>query len=99
MNPAKEDFVNAPQGESSTFENNTIVLIHEGGSSLPLDAISIKILGNGNAYKGIANGNGNKDYRKHRNFYQNLSPIGKSSRYESQNKEVVKIIFGALERN
>lgn len=26
----------APQGENSTFENNTIVLIHEGGSPLPL---------------------------------------------------------------
>lgn len=83
----------APQGENSTFENNTIVLIHEGGSPLPLDATCIKILGNGNAFQGDVGKGGIFLTGSTETIYQNLSPIEKSSRYKSQNKEVLNDNF------
>src|SRR5512143_2291528 len=41
-------FNNGPKDERATLENNTIVLVHEGGNSLPIDSVSIKISGYGN---------------------------------------------------
>jgi len=39
--------------ERARLEENRIVLIHEGGSPLPLDTVSVRISGYGNSYQGI----------------------------------------------
>ena len=39
--------------DSVQFEENQIVLIHEGGDPLPLDSISIKISGYGNSHRPV----------------------------------------------
>ena len=83
-------FNDGPENERATLENNTIVLLHEGGSSLPVDAISIKISGYGNSYQGVADGNGTKIVGNAEVFYQNLSPTGKNHKYEPQNNEILK---------
>lgn len=83
-------FNDGPENDRATLENNTIVLLHEGGSSLPVDTVSIKISGYGNSYQGIADGNGTKIVGNAEVFYQNLSPTGKNPKYEPQNKEVLK---------
>jgi len=82
-------FNNGPLDERASLKNNTIMLLHEGGSPLPIDAVSIKISGYGNSYHGIADGNGTKIVGDTEVIYQNLSPTGKNSRYESKNKEVL----------
>ncbi|WP_292388019.1 type IV pilin [Methanosarcina sp. UBA5] len=74
-------FNDGPQNKRATLENNTIVLLHEGGSSLPVDAISIKISGYGNSYHGIADGNGTKIVGNAEIFYENLSLTGKNPTY------------------
>ncbi|MGB9938475.1 type IV pilin [Methanosarcina sp.] len=71
----------APKSENATFENNSIVLAHEGGSPLPLDATCIKILGDGNTYQGDVGGGGITIKGKTEVFYQNLSPTGKNPTY------------------
>ena len=83
-------FNNGPEDERATLENNTIVLVHEGGSSLPLDTVSIKISGYGNSYTGIADGNGTKIVGNTEVFYQNLSPTGKNPKYMTRNNQVLK---------
>jgi archaeal type IV pilus assembly protein PilA len=80
----------APKGENSTFENNSIVLIHEGGSPLPGDVICILIFGNGNAYQGEVGKGGIFLKGDTEVIYQNLIPTGKNPRYESKNKEILK---------
>jgi FlaG/FlaF family flagellin (archaellin) len=79
----------AQKGESASFENNTIVLIHEGGSPLPFDAISIKISGDGNCFQGVF-GAGEQITGYVEVIYQNLSPTEKNPKYKSQNKEMLK---------
>ncbi len=83
-------FNNGPEDERATLENNTIVLVHEGGSSLPLDTVSIKVSGYGNSYTGIADGNGTKIVGNTEVFYQNLSPTGKNPKYMTRNNQVLK---------
>lgn len=83
-------FNDGPEAEQATLENNTIVLLHEGGSSLPLDTVSIKISGYGNSYQGIADGNGTKLVGSTEVFYRNLSPTGKNDKYVTRNSEVLK---------
>ena len=83
-------FNNGPINERATMENNTIVLVHEGGSSLPLDTISIKVSGYGNSYQGIADGNGTKIVGDTEVFYKDLSPKEKNEKYENRNKAVLE---------
>ncbi|WP_269848743.1 type IV pilin N-terminal domain-containing protein [Methanosarcina horonobensis] len=42
-----------PNAEMVKFEENRIVLMHDGGDSLSLDSISIKISGYGNSYRPV----------------------------------------------
>ncbi|MGA9189931.1 MAG: type IV pilin N-terminal domain-containing protein [Methanosarcina sp.] len=86
-------FNDGPEDERAALKNNTIVLVHEGGSSLPLDAVSIKVSGSGNSYKGIANGNGTKIIGDTEVFYRDLSPKGKNEKYEARNKATVEDRF------
>ncbi len=83
-------FNDGPLNERATLENNTIVLLHEGGSSLPLDTVSIKISGYGNSYQGLADGTGTKILGDIEIFYQDLSSTGKNSKYLTRNSEVLK---------
>ncbi|WP_292377768.1 type IV pilin [Methanosarcina sp. UBA289] len=76
------------KGQDATFENNTIMLIHKGGSSLPLDNISIKISGYGKSYrpalepgiKGYLTGNISL-------LYLDLIPHGKNPAYYPVNNK------------
>lgn len=81
--------------EQASFEKNKIVLVHEGGSPLPLDAISIKISGDGNCFQGVF-GAGDQITGDVKVIYQNLSSKGKNSKYKSQNKEVLKDNFWSV---
>jgi hypothetical protein len=83
---------NAGNGQGARFENNKIILMHEGGSSLPLDATSIRISGYGKSYrpavepgvKGFLTGNISV-------LYLDLSSRGKNSTcYVVNNKATLK---------
>jgi len=61
-------------------EENRIVLMHEGGDSLSLDSISIKIYGYGNSYRGIPGHEGSSSLSGELSvLYLDLSPAGKNS--------------------
>jgi hypothetical protein len=79
----------AQEGENATFENNTMMLTHEGGSFLPLDTTSIRISGKGNCYQGVF-GAGKQVTGDVEVFYQNLSPKGKNPKYKSRNKKILE---------
>lgn len=65
-----------------TFKENQIVLMHEGGDSLPLDSISISISGYGNSFKGnISNGTGKRIEGDVEILYMDLSSKGKNPSY------------------
>lgn len=74
-----------PMAERARCEQNRIVLMHEGGDSLPLDSVSIRISGYGNSYRpvfGQGTLKGNLSV-----FYMDLSPAGKNSTcYVDNNK-------------
>lgn len=83
---------NAGTGQNAAFENNMIVLTHEGGNPLPLDTISIKISGYGKSYRpafepgttGFLTGNISL-------LYLDLSPQGKNSTcYGVNNKDILE---------
>ncbi len=78
-----------PMAERATLKENRIVLVHEGGSSLPLDSTSIRISGYGNSYQGIP-GNGGKLTGNLSVSYLNISTAGKNSHYETRNLAVLK---------
>lgn len=69
-----------PTSKWVTFKENQIVLMHEGGDSLSLDSISIRISGYGNSFKGnISNGSGKRIEGDIEILYLDLSPGGKNS--------------------
>ena len=77
-----------PKAEIVTFKENKIILVHEGGASIPLDIVSIKISGYGNSYgavfgQGFLKGNVTV-------FYKDLSPEGKSPKYKVRNNAVLE---------
>lgn len=60
------------------LEENRIVLMHEGGDSLSLDSISIRISGYGNSYQGIPGHGGSPLSGDISVLYLDLSPAGKN---------------------
>jgi hypothetical protein len=74
----------------ANFQKNRIVLVHEGGNPLPLDATSIKILGEGNAYQGTVAKGGHLLYGSTQVIYENLSPKEKNTTYAAQNNALLK---------
>jgi flagellin-like protein len=68
------------KSEWVTFQENQIVLMHEGGDSLSSDSVSIKISGYGNSFQGnISNGSGKRIEGDIEILYQDLSSKGKNS--------------------
>ena len=47
------NYIQQKDKKRATFQKNSIVLVHKGGDSLPLDSISIKISGYGNSYRPV----------------------------------------------
>lgn len=85
LESCKGGLPNAKHGENASFENNKIVLIHEGGSPLPLEGISIRISGYGKSYRpvfgqGYLTGNVSI-------IYLDLSTDGKNRKYYVVNNE------------
>ncbi len=76
--------------ETVGFEENQIVLMHEGGDSLPLDSISIRISGYGNSYQGIPNGSGKRIEGDVEVLYLDLSQKGKNKEYMTRNGAVLE---------
>lgn len=69
-----------PKSRWVTFEENQIVLMHEGGDSLSSDSISIRISGYGSSFKGnISNGTGKRIEGDMEVVYLDLSSKGKNS--------------------
>lgn len=80
----------------ANFQKNRIVLVHEGGNPLPLDAISIKILGEGNAYQGTVAKGGHLLYGSTQVIYKNLDPKEKNTTYAAQNDALLKDDFWSV---
>lgn len=71
-----------PTSKWVTFKENQIVLTHEGGDSLSLDSISIRISGYGNSFQGnISNGTGKRAEGNLEIIYMDLSSEGKNPLY------------------
>jgi archaeal type IV pilus assembly protein PilA len=83
-------FGTGPEAERATLEKNRIVLVHEGGSSLPLDSTSIRISGYGNSYRGIPGYGGATVTGNLSISYLNLNTTGKNPDYEARNRAVLK---------
>jgi flagellin-like protein len=80
-----------PVSKWVTFKENQIVLIHEGGDSLPLDSISIRISGYGNSFKGnISNGTGKRIEGDVEVLYLDLGQKGKNPKYITRNSAVLE---------
>ncbi|KKG11386.1 type IV pilin [Methanosarcina sp. 2.H.A.1B.4] len=80
-----------PVSKWVTFKENQIVLIHEGGDSLPLDSISIRISGYGNSFKGnISNGTGKRIEGDVEVLYLDLGQKGKNKDYKARNCAVLE---------
>ncbi len=79
-----------PMDERVTLEKNRIVLVHEGGSPLPLDSTSIRISGYGNSYRGIPGRGGDSIMGNLSISYLNISAAGKNPDYETINRAVLK---------
>jgi flagellin-like protein len=68
-----------PTAERVRLEENRVILMHEGGDSLSLDSISIRIFGYGNSYQGIPGHEGSSLCGNLSVLYMDLSPEGKNS--------------------
>ncbi|AKB73310.1 hypothetical protein MSLAZ_0049 [Methanosarcina lacustris Z-7289] len=80
-----------PVSNWARFEENQIVLMHEGGESLPLDSISIRISGYGNSFQGnISNGSGKRIEGDVQVLYLDLSQKGKNQGYLKRNSAVLE---------
>jgi len=79
-----------PMAERAALEKNRIVLVHEGGSSLPLDSTSIRISGYGNSYRGIPGHGGAPVIGNLSISYLNMNTTGKNPDYEARNRAVLK---------
>ncbi len=79
-----------PTAERAKLEENRIVLVHEGGDSLPLDAISIRVSGYGNSYQGDVGEGGTPLEGDTDVLYHNLGPEEKNGTYMARNNEVLK---------
>jgi len=79
-----------PLAERATLEKNRIVLVHEGGSSLPLNSTSVRISGNGNTYRGIPGHGGVIAVGNLSISYLNIGKTGKNPDYEVRNRAVLK---------
>lgn len=65
--------------ETVRFEENQIILMHEGGDPLPLDSVSIRIYGYGKSYQGIPGHGGSPLSGELSVFYRDLGSGGKNS--------------------
>lgn len=89
LESCKGGLFTGPEAERATLKENRIVLVHEGGSSLPLNSTSIRITGYGNSYRGIP-GNGSPAVGNLSVSYLNIGKIGKNHDYEVCNRAVLK---------
>jgi FlaG/FlaF family flagellin (archaellin) len=79
-----------PLSEQASFEQNKIILVHDGGSSLPLNGISITLSAYGNAYQGIVGHGGHFLYGNIQIVYENLNPERKNAVYAARNDATLK---------
>lgn len=80
-----------PTDDRAKFPENVIVLVHEGGSSLPLKSTSIKIQGYGNSFTGsVSEGTAKHPKGDVLVFYHDLSSEKKNPDYEDRNEATLK---------
>jgi len=83
-------YVFGPEAERARLEENQIVLLHEGGSPLLLDTVSINIFGYGNSYHGLPGHEGKILKGNISIFYHDLSSRGKNPKYLARNGAVLE---------
>jgi hypothetical protein len=88
-----------PASDQASFEQNKIILVHDGGSSLPLDGISIILSAYGNAYQGIVGHGGHFLYGSTQVIYENLSPKQKNTTYSARNDAALKDGYWSVGEN
>ena len=92
--PSKIEIVQITAGDryndTMRFQDNVLLLKHAGGPPLPLDSISVQILGTGNAYKGTPGSGGRLIYGGIEIHYENLSADKKNICFGKNNAEMVK---------
>jgi len=92
--PVKIEIVQITAGDryndTMRFQDNTIILKHAGGRPIPLDSVSVQILGTGNSYKGIPGSGGRLVYGGIEIHYENLSADKKNVCFGKNNAETVK---------
>ena len=92
--PAKIEAVRFSGGDryndSVRFQDNVLILKHAGGAPVPLDFVSVRIAGKGNAYSGIPGSGGLLIYGDLIVFYENLSAAQKSRVFEQNNRKTLK---------
>jgi len=72
------------------FQDNILVLRHAGGQSIPLDSISVQIVGTGNSYKGIPGSGGEFLFGDLVVYYEHLNIDKKNQQFEKNNRETLK---------
>ncbi|HII80379.1 MAG TPA: type IV pilin [Methanosarcina sp.] len=80
-----------PTADRARCEENRITLLHEGGDSLPLDSISIRIFGYGNSFQGIPGHGGSPLSGDLSVLYLDLNSGGKNTTcYVVNNKDTIE---------
>ncbi|RXA21460.1 type IV pilin [Methanosarcina sp. MSH10X1] len=79
-----------PTAERVRLEENRIVLMHEGGDSLPFDTVSVIISGHGNSFKGDVGEGGTSVEGNTEVLYKHLNPKEKNNTYVNRNSAVLE---------
>ncbi|WNY29207.1 hypothetical protein MmiEs2_14310 [Methanimicrococcus stummii] len=92
--PVKIEIVDFSGGDryndSVRFQDNVLVLKNAGGSTLPIDSVSIQISGKGNAYSGIPGSGGKLVYGDISVYYEHIGSGKKNTDYGKSNSETLK---------
>ena len=92
--PAKIEIETVSGGDryndTARFQDNAVVLRHAGGKSIPLDDVSVQMIGIGNSYKGIPGSGGELLFGDLLIYYEHLNIGKKNLQFEKNNQETLK---------
>ncbi|WNY25716.1 hypothetical protein [Methanolapillus millepedarum] len=94
LKPIKIEIENVSCGnhadDSVRFQNNILILKNSGGNAVPIDNVSLKIIGKGDAYQGIPGQNGKMVSGDIEILYTHLNISDKNPNYQKMNAEMLK---------
>ena len=76
--------------DTARFQDNVLILRHAGGKSVPLDSLSVQIVGIGNSYRGIPGSGGEFLFGDLVVYYEHLNIDKKNPQFEKNNRETLK---------